>query len=293
MELVSIIVPAFNAETYIRATLDSALRQTYANCEIIVVDDGSTDGTLAILADYGEKVRVVRQQNRGSACARNAGVAAAHGEWIAFLDSDDIWLPDKTVKQLAGCGRFPISHTDSVCFGETLERELLRSSFEPPYAGEVLDQLLVVNFITTSTVMVRRDIFERFGGFDESYVTCEDWALWLKICAEHELGYLAEPVVRYRFHKKSKSTMSRRTLIARLRILNEAFSPGGVGEARAQMRSPAMASALQVTSHFAAGGGDWRFAVSCAASALRYRPSDIRSWKTLVKAALIPLGVPY
>ncbi|MBL8495637.1 MAG: glycosyltransferase [Rhodocyclaceae bacterium] len=293
MELVSIIVPAYNAETYLRETLDSALGQTYSNCEIIVVDDGSTDSTLAILAEYGEKIRVIRQQNRGSACARNAGVAAAHGEWIAFLDADDIWLPEKTAKQIASCGEFAISHTDSVCFGETLEHELLRSSFEPPYAGKVLKQLLVINFITNSTVMVRRDVFNRFGGFDETYVTCEDWALWLRICAENELGYLSDPVVRYRFHKKSKSTMSRRTLIARLRILDEAFAPGGVGEVHARMRSPALASAYQVTSHFAADAGDWRFALSCAANSLRYRPSDVRTWKNLLKAALIPLGVAY
>jgi glycosyltransferase involved in cell wall biosynthesis len=293
MDLVSIIIPAFNAESYLRETLDSALQQTYATCEVIVVDDGSTDGTMVILAEYGEKVRVVRQQNRGSACARNAGVAAAHGEWIAFLDADDIWLPEKVERQLAACGRFAISHTDSVCFGDALEREILRSSFEPPYAGKVLEPLLVINFITNSTVMVRREVFRRFGGFDESYVTCEDWALWLRICAEHKLGYLAEPVVRYRFHKRSKSTMSRRTLTARLHIIEEAFGPGGVGRAHVRMRSPALASAFQVTSHFAASAGDWRFAMNCAANSLLHRPGDVRAWKNLVKAALIPFGVPY
>jgi glycosyltransferase involved in cell wall biosynthesis len=293
MDLVSIIIPAYNAETYLRETLSSALAQTYTNCEIIVVDDGSKDSTLDMLEEYGDRIRVVRQQNRGSACARNAGVAVARGHWIAFLDADDIWLSDKISKQIASCGDYAISHTDSVCFGEGLEHEILRSSFEPPYSGHVLKQLLVINFITNSTVMVRRDVFNRFGGFDESYITCEDWALWLRICAEHEIGYLAEPVVRYRFHRKSKSTMSRRTLNARLRILDEAFGAGGVGVELSQMRAPALASAYQVTSHFAADAGDWKFALSCAANSIRYRPGDIRTWKNLVKAALIPFGVPY
>ncbi|HMV56151.1 MAG TPA: glycosyltransferase [Nitrospira sp.] len=293
MDLVSIVVPAFNAEEFLRETLESALSQSYPHCEIIVVDDGSTDGTNAILTDFEKRIQIVRQKNRGSASARNAGVAAAKGKWIAFLDSDDVWHRDKIVKQLESCGGFPISHTDSICFGDALEHEIVRSSFEPPHSGQVLEHLLVINFITNSTVMVRREVFLEHGGFDESFVTCEDWALWLKICASNQLGYFNEPVVRYRFHRKSKSTMSRRTLAARLRIIEEAFALGGVGSGLQHVKSEALASAFQVSGHFAAESGDWKFAIRCAASSLRYRPFDQRVWKNLVKSALMPLGVQY
>ena len=293
MEIASIIIPAYNAETYLRETIDSALAQTYSSCEVIVIDDGSTDRTPKILAEYGNKIHVVRQTNKGSAAACNAGVAVANGTWVCFLDADDIWLPDKLALQIERCGKDTISHTDSVCFGDAIVEEIRRSSFEPPYSGQVLKEMLVVNFISKSTVIMRRDVFNHYGGFDESYVTCEDWPFWIKVCAEHELGYLPEAVVRYRVHLKSKSMISRRTLTARLRIINAAFGIGGVAQSLSQLRNKALASAYQVTCHYASESGDWFFALNCALHALRYDPFVTRTWKNLVKASLIPLGVKY
>jgi teichuronic acid biosynthesis glycosyltransferase TuaG len=293
MELVSIIIPAYNAEKYLRDTIDSAFAQTYSNFEIIVVDDGSTDRTKNILAEYGNKIRVVRQTNKGSAAACNAGVAVASGTWVCFLDADDIWLPNKLALQVERCKGSVISHTDSVCFGDAIVGEIRRSSFEPPYSGQVLKELLVVNFISKSTVMMRRDVFNHYGGFDESYVTCEDWPFWINVCAEHELGYLPEAMVRYRVHLKSKSMISRRTLTARLRIINAAFGPGGVAQSLSHLRNKSLASAYQVTCHYASESGDWKFALNCALRALWYDPFVTRSWKKLVKASLIPFGVKY
>ena len=293
MDLVSIVIPAYNAQAYLRETVDSALKQTYGNCEVIVVDDGSVDDTPRILAEYGGKIRVVRQTNRGSAAACNAGVAVAKGTWVCFLDADDVWLPDKVARQLEVCGDKAISHTDSVLFGDALNGEILRSSFEPLYSGRVLDKLLVINFISKSTVMIRRDVYNRFGGFDETYVTVEDWPLWLKVCAEYDLGYLSEPLVRYRVHRKSKSMLSRRVLNARLRVIEEAFSEGGAGHSLPQIRGPALASAYQVSFHYAGQSGDWKLALACAVQALRYKPADARKWKNLIKAILMPLGMKY
>lgn len=292
-ELASIVIPAYNAEKYIRETIDSALAQTYKNKEIIVVDDGSTDRTPEILEEYGSKILVVRQSNKGSAGACNAGVAVASGVWVCFLDADDIWLPEKLSLQIKCCGKNVISHTDSVCFGDAVVGEIRRSSFEPPYSGRVLEELLVINFISKSTVMMRRDIFNQYGGFDESYVTCEDWPFWIRVCADHELGYLPEPVVRYRVHLKSKSMLSRRTLIARLRIINAAFTPGGAAQSLPHLRRKALASAYQVTCHYASESGDWPFALNCSLHALWYEPFSARAWKSLAKSALIPVGVKY
>jgi len=293
MELVSTIIPAYNAAPYIREALDSALTQTYKEHEIIVVDDGSTDRTPEILAEYGNRLRVVHQPGKGSAAARNAGVSVANGKWVCFLDADDEWLPDKLALQIEGCAGTAISHTDSLCFGDSIAGEVLRSSFEPLYSGQVVRKLLVVNFITMSTVMIRRDVFNEYGGFDETFVTCEDWHFWLRVCAENDLGYVPEALARYRVHQKSKSMLSRRTLIARRRIVDEAFGPGGVGQSLPKLRNHALASAYQVTCHFAAQSGDWTFAINCALHALRHDPTVVRTWKNLVKAALIPLGVKY
>ena len=293
MDTVSIIIPAYNAEMYLREAVDSALSQTYQACEIIVVDDGSTDRTPRILEEYGDRLRVIRQANQGSPAACNAGAAVAKGTWIAFLDADDMWLPGKLARQIESCADYAISHTDSVCFGDSITGEVLRSSFEPPYCGSVLKELLVRNFISKSTVMIRRDIYLRYGGFDETYTGVEDWPFWLKVCAEHELGYLPETVVRYRVHRKSKSMEGRKTLADHLRIIDGAFGPRGVGESLSHLRHKALVSSYQINSHYAAESGDWTFAAYCALRVLQYEPTALYAWKRLVKSALIPFGVKY
>jgi glycosyltransferase involved in cell wall biosynthesis len=293
MESVSIIIPAYNAAKYLRESVESALAQTYSEREIIIVDDGSTDGTSQILAEYGDAIRVIHQTNQGSAAACNTGVAVAQGEWVAFLDADDVWLPEKLAQQIEYCGNTAISHTDSICFGDALSSEVRRSSFEPPYTGKVLRELLIRNFITKSTVLMRRQVFQDFGGFDPSYIAVEDWPFFLKVCAEHELGYLPEAVVRYRVHKKSKSMQGRKTLADHLRIINSTFGVQGVGRSFPELRKKALASSYQVNCHYSAESGDWPFAIYCALQALRYEPTATRTWKNLVKSALIPLGVQY
>lgn len=293
MALVSIIIPAYNAAKYLPESVNSALAQTYSEREIIIVDDGSTDGTSQILGEYGDSIRVVVQTNQGSAAACNAGVAVAKGEWIAFLDADDVWLPEKLARQIEHCGKTAISHTDSVCFGEALHFEVRRSSFEPPYSGKVLKELMIRNFITKSTVLMRHQVFQDIGGFDPSYIAVEDWPFFLKVCAEHELGYLPEALVRYRVHKKSKSMQGRKTLADHLRIINSAFDLKGVGKSFPELRNKAFASSYQVNCHYSAESGDWPFAIYCALQALRYEPTAKRTWKNLVKSALIPFGVQY
>lgn len=293
MELVSIIIPTYNTAKYLRESVESVLTQTYSEREIIVIDDGSTDSTPQILAEYGDAIQILRQTNQGSAAACNAGVAAAQGEWVAFLDADDIWLPEKLTRQIEHCRNSVISHTDSMCFGDALPTEIRRSSFEPPYSGSVLKELLIRNFITKSTVLMRRQAFQDLGGFDTSYIAVEDWPFFLKACAEHELGYLPEVVVRYRVHKKSKSMQGRKTLADHLRIINSTFGPNGVGASFPELCNKAFASSYQVNCHYSAESGDWPFAIYCALQALRYEPTAKRTWKKLIKSALIPLGVPY
>lgn len=293
MELVSVVIPAFNAERYIRDAVDSALGQTWRAREVLVVDDGSTDATPRILAEYGDRIRVLRQANRGAAAAANAGARAARGAWLAFLDADDIWMPDKLSHQIAVCGGYAISHTDSVCFGDAIDGEIRRSSLGAPCVGWVLDSLLVTNCIGKSTVLMRRGLFTRLGGFDESMPGVEDWSLWIRACADHELGYLPEVQVRYRVHANSKSMQSRKTLVDHLRIIDGAFGPGGAGAKRPELRRHALASSYHINGHYAAQTGDWRFALCCAAHALRYEPARAGHWKHLLKCALIPLGMPY
>lgn len=293
MKLVSVVIPAYNAAKYVGATVESVLRQTYTAIEVIVVDDGSTDATATVLQSFGERIRVIRQANAGVARACNVGVEAASGEWLAFLDADDEWLPEKLALQIDRCGTFAISHTDSVCFGEGLATEVRRSGFEPPYSGDVIQELLVRNFITKSSVLMRTEVFRSVGGFSESLPGVEDWPLWLRICAQHPLGYLPDAVVRYRVHRQSKSMQVRKTLADHMRIIRESFAPGGPGAPYPELRSRAIVASNEIHCHFALEAGDWRLATLCAATVLRYRWRSLAAWKTLVKALLVPFGYRY
>jgi hypothetical protein len=138
---------------------------------------------------------------------------------------------------------------------------------------------------------MRRDVFRRYGGFAAHYHGVEDWPFWLQVCAEHDLGYLPEPVVRYRVRKSSKSTQARKTLVDHIRIIEEAFAPGGLGERFPNLRSTALVSSYEINGHFAAEGGDWAFALRCALGALRYAPMTPRLWKAVLKSTLLPLGL--
>lgn len=293
MTTVSVIIPAYNAERYVARAIDSALQQTLRDTEVIVVDDGSTDRTSEILARYEGRIRVIRQANGGTAQASNNAVSVASGLWIAFLDADDEWLPTKLQKQIEYCANYKISHTDSICFGEGLPREIIRSEISRLHEGQVLRQLLIANFIIKSSVMIWKDLFIEAGGFPSQHEAVDDWPLWLKVCAEHELGFVPEPLVRYRVHRASKSMNARSTLGAHLAIIDEAFSPSGVGYHLRELRVQALASSYRINGHYAATSSDWQFAIFCALRAVRFAPMTVETWKILVKSALIPAGVPY
>ncbi len=200
MPNVSVIIPAYNAKGFIADAVRSALDQTYRDLEVIVVDDGSTDGTAAELAAFGDRIRVLQQANRGVAAARNAGAAVARGAWIAFLDADDLWLPHKLERQLAA-GSTPMTFTDRLNIGARGDLPEVQSEVTPMHGGDIFTRLLGEgNFITNTSVMRRRALFEAMSGFYAGLNGTEDWDLWIRVAERHEIGFVDEPLVRYRFH---------------------------------------------------------------------------------------------
>lgn len=200
MPHVSVIIPAYNAEAFIGDTVRSALDQTYRDLEVIVVDDGSTDATLQQLDAFGSRIRVHRQSNGGVARARNIGVRLATGPWIAFLDADDLWLPRKIERQLA-CPEVPMSFTDRVNIGSLGDLPVVQSACTPMRGGDVFVPLLRDgNFITSTSVMIRRELFEQLGGFYTGLNGTEDWDLWIRVAERHRIGFVDEPLVQYRLH---------------------------------------------------------------------------------------------
>jgi glycosyltransferase involved in cell wall biosynthesis len=270
-DLVSVVIPVFNAERYLAETLASVSAQTYRTIEVVVVDDGSTDRSVAIARDAGERVVVVPQENLGPAAARNRGARTARGRWIAFLDADDTWAPDKIERQLATCGHLPWSHTDSVFVGGANDGRR-DSALTPKSGGAVLEPLVRGNFICTSSVVVDRDVLLTAGGFDESLRSIQDWDLWLRIAASHALGYVDEPLVGYRVHPVSVSRRTRANLANHLRVIDRAFAAGGPATALAALKPAAQARSLGICSQIAEEEGDYAFAWSCSARAWARQP---------------------
>jgi len=224
---VSVVIPTYDRIETLPRSLDSVIKQTFSDWELIVVDDGSTDGTdEMVLRDY-PAVRLHRQENAGVSAARNAGVALTAGEWIAFLDSDDAWLPEKLEWQLSALANEPelrLSHTDEIWI-----RNGKRVNQPKEYAksgGSIYRRCLPLCCICPSSVLLRRDLFDVIGGFDETLAVCEDYDLWLRITAREPVHYLDQALVRkYGGHEDQLSTttwgMDRYRIRALEKILSE------------------------------------------------------------------------
>ena len=209
--LVSVIIPAFNAEKHIKETIDSALNQTYGNIEVIVVDDGSTDNTRSILNSYIDsgKIKYIFQENDGLAGARNVGMKNAIGKYISFLDSDDIFLPAKIEKQVSCLDAHKecdVSYCDIWHFFEKTPEEKLSLNYVYYSGSEVFSRLLKKNFINPLTIVMRRSVYERFGGFNESFKRSEDWEYWIRLSWQGaSFCFLNERLANYRMRRLSLS----------------------------------------------------------------------------------------
>jgi len=189
MTLVSVIVPTFNRASRLGRAISSVLYQTHEEREILVVDDGSSDGTTKVLSQFGEHIHPLRHAwNKGVSAARNTGIGASRGDLIAFLDSDDYWLPNKLSVQVD----FFRNHPDSVAC-QTQELWIRRGRRVNPMkkhikpSGEIFEPSLRRCLVSPSAVMVRRTLLDEVGCFDETFPACEDYDLWLRVSCRYPI----------------------------------------------------------------------------------------------------------
>ncbi|MHC4131899.1 MAG: glycosyltransferase family 2 protein [Planctomycetota bacterium] len=203
---VSVIIPAFNAGQFINQTIDSILAQTYSDYEIIVVDDGSTDNTVKVVKNYGANVKYIYQENSGQGAARNTGIAAAKGDWIALLDHDDEWLPDKLSLQMELLKRNPALkwcatnryQSDGIRRAVVGNSEVIEKSLDGKDYFENYFEAATKGVcpVITSTMLIQKVVFEEIGGFDPCLVRCDDLDMWWRIAYRYPaIGYLPEPLV--------------------------------------------------------------------------------------------------
>jgi glycosyltransferase involved in cell wall biosynthesis len=196
MPAVSVIIPTHNRAAMVREAIESVLAQSYADRELIVVDDGSTDGTRAAVAAFLPQLTYIYQEHQGVSAARNRGAAMARGEYLAFLDSDDLWLAHKLTRQM----RFMESHPEAiVCYTDEIWiRKGMRVNpmkKHRKYSGMIFAYCLPLCIISPSSVLFLRRLFEEADGFDETLAVCEDYDLWLRIAARHPVYLVNEPLI--------------------------------------------------------------------------------------------------
>lgn len=213
MPKVTVVIPVYNGERYIRATLESVFAQTYQNYEIICVDDGSKDGSVAILNSYAERIQVIRQANMGQAGARNAGVRSGTGTYVALLDQDDLWYPWKLERQVALLEAHPeavMAHCDMDWIDETgnvIQRNRVSAARMSAPKGLTMTRLFGWDpCIYPSTTLIRKTAFERVGGFDPEIPWYgEDIDLMLRLREEGQFLFLEETGTQYRKHSSNCS----------------------------------------------------------------------------------------
>jgi glycosyltransferase involved in cell wall biosynthesis len=208
--LVSVVIPTYNYGHYIGETVESVLGQTYSPVEIIVVDDGSTDDTRERLTAYGDRMRYIHQQNCGLSAARNTGIRAAQGEFVALLDSDDLWLPDKLERQVTVAVQQPdigLVATERFAINETGQRldYVAESCSREGLCELTVRDLLEFPAFSPSSVLARRDGLLTVGGFNEGLTAVEDMEMWVRIAARYRVVRLNATLTAQRFHSKSMS----------------------------------------------------------------------------------------
>jgi glycosyltransferase involved in cell wall biosynthesis len=210
---IDIIIPTYNRADYLNRSIQSVLNQTNQDFDLIIVDDGSTDHTSKILEPYKShsKIQIISQENRGVSAARNTGAKSGKNEWLAFLDSDDEWLNDKLENQINFLVKNPELH-----FLHSEEIWIRNNSRVNPKvkhsksSNQLIERSLEFCLISPSTVVIKKELFNKFGGFDESLVVCEDFDLWNKILLSEKIGFIETPLInKYGGHSDQLSTTTK------------------------------------------------------------------------------------
>jgi glycosyltransferase involved in cell wall biosynthesis len=231
---ISIVIPTYNRASFLKEAIDSVLSQTYRNFELIVVDDGSTDDTPKLLSSYGEKIKVIKKANKGPSAARNRGIKAAKGGWIAFLDSDDVWKPGKLEKQVQFIKDNPevkICQTEEIWIRNG-KRVNPRKKHEM-HSGWIYEQCLPLCIVSPSSVMIHRDVFEKVGLFDETMLACEDYDLWLRIAPHYPICLVREKlIVKQGGHADQQSHVISSLDLLRIKAMVKSLESGGLNESQ-------------------------------------------------------------
>ena len=195
---VSVVIPSRNRLAYLPRAISSVLNQSFVVQEIIIIDNDSSDETISYVKKKFKKVKVIKENKIGVSHARNLGIKNSSYEWIAFLDSDDEWMPDKINKQFSFLKKvnfkLQLVHTNEIWIKNGLLKNQKKKHLKK--GGYIFENCLDICRISPSSVLINKSLFEKFGLFDTKFKICEDYELWLRLSSKIEIGYLNEPLIK-------------------------------------------------------------------------------------------------
>ena len=225
---ISVIIPTFNRKVTLKRAIQSVVMQSYNPYEIIVIDDGSDDGTKEWLKDNFPNVKYIYQMNSGVSSARNKGIKFARGDWIALLDSDDEWLPSKLKDQANEIELNPAAkflHTNEIWIRNGVRVNQMKK--HKKYGGYIFEKCLDMCRISPSSVLIKKDIFDEIGMFDETLKVCEDYDLWLRFASKYPVHFLDQPLIKkYGGHSDQLSKVDDGIESYRIRSLKKIMNSG-------------------------------------------------------------------
>ncbi|MFL5906775.1 MAG: glycosyltransferase family 2 protein [Solirubrobacterales bacterium] len=278
MPEVSVVIPTYNSARYLVEAVRSVLAQTFEDLEVIVVDDGSTDDTASVIDGIDPRVRYVRQENSGVSVARNNGVAESSARYVAFLDADDTWVPEKLTKQVEALRANPGYRLCYTAFTVTDSELKPIEVRRPRQRGTALETLLLHgNFVGggSSTVLCEREVFTKAGGFDPSLSQCADWDMSVRLAALTDFLYLDEALVNYRQHGMNMSSDPRLLEDDSVRVLEKGFATPGIDSAITSKRRRALARNDMVLAGTYFQAGRYRDFARCAARSVSRDPRRV------------------
>ena len=282
---VSVVIPTYNAARFVTQAIDSVLAQTFKSYEVLVVDDGSTDDTREVLTKYVAPVHYLPKQNGGVSSARNYGIERARGKYVAFLDADDLWMPEKLEKQIA------VLESDEniglvYAATEKVDENLQTVGFIEANAYDDYCEALLLNLNivagSCSSAIVRRDVVLKTDGFDAAFSTCADWEYWLRLSLLTTFAPVSEYLVKYRVVAGSMSSnpfVSKRDTLG---ALEKFFSLPDVPEKYKRLKNKAVSNNLMVVAGEFLHNGKIVESLNCVRQSLQLYPRNITR----------PLGLP-